>query len=94
MSQLSFDVIKRVWPKSGLVTLFKKYSSVIFKCGKLLQLINKGTVLFLDTFCVPKSFCHTALLAFILEFQVSIAWSFNPGSLKFLHSTNLPRNLP
>ena len=26
MSQLSFDVIKRVWPKSGLVTLFKKYS--------------------------------------------------------------------
>ena len=28
MSQLSFDVIKRVWPKSGLVTLFKKYSRV------------------------------------------------------------------
>ena len=30
MSQLSFDVIKRVWPKSGLVTLFKKYSSIIY----------------------------------------------------------------
>ena len=26
MTQLSFDVIKRIWPKSGLVTLFKKYS--------------------------------------------------------------------
>ena len=25
MTQLSFDVIKRVQPKSGLVTLFKKY---------------------------------------------------------------------
>ena len=29
MSQLSFDVIKRVWPKSGLVTLFKKYSRIV-----------------------------------------------------------------
>ena len=29
MSQLSFDVIKRVWSKSGLVTLFKKYSSYL-----------------------------------------------------------------
>ena len=29
MSQLSFDVIKRVWPKSGLVTIFKKYSRSI-----------------------------------------------------------------
>ena len=29
MSQLSFDVIKRVWPKSGLLTLFKKYSRVM-----------------------------------------------------------------
>ena len=28
MSQLSFDVIKRVWPKSGLVTLLKKYSRI------------------------------------------------------------------
>ena len=35
MSQLSFDVIKRVWPKSGLVTLFKKYSSnVVIKTVK------------------------------------------------------------
>ena len=30
MSQLSLDVIKRVWPKSGLVTLFKKYSRTVF----------------------------------------------------------------
>ena len=34
MSQLSFDVIKRVWPKRGLVTLFKKYSrKLLIKLG-------------------------------------------------------------
>ena len=35
MSQLSFDVIKRVWPKSGLVTLFKKYSRIEFFSTRL-----------------------------------------------------------
>ena len=69
---------------------FHLSSNVIIKHSKLLQL----QILSLDTFCVPKSFGHTALLALILEFQVSIARSVHPGSLKFLHSTNLPRNLP
>ena len=38
MSQLSFDVIKRVWPKSGLVTLFKKYSRLVLSMIQTIHL--------------------------------------------------------
>ena len=42
MSQLSFDVIKRVWPKSGLVTLFKKYSRIANKRNALTMFVSQG----------------------------------------------------
>ena len=47
MSQLSFDVIKRVWPKSGLTTFLKSTPEWVFylsREAKISTPLNQGGI--------------------------------------------------